>query len=340
MIKETHESVRHYQIGTVSSLTSIDAHTIRAWERRYGAVKPTRSETGRRQYDDEAIERLQLLKALVDCSESIGKIAHLSADALRLRLEKLAEHEGQIQLDPTAAADSDFETKGHRPRIGFFAPALAIQVEANSGALSDFEVVFSESTPGALLEAARSHPCDIVLLELEALDREASETIQACRNLPNTPEVAVLYHFASRATLARVARAGGTLVRSPIRLDALRQTVLDQMRIRRVRARHTPDRRRKIEPAPRTAASPPRRFDDDQLARLFEISTEIDCECPNHLSSLVSALVAFEDYSRECESRDATDAAQHRRLAEGAANARVTMEDLLAQLCAHEGIVV
>ena len=336
MIEEAYEGVRHYQIGTVSSLTGIDPHTIRAWERRYGAIKPTRSENGRRQYDDEAIERLQLLKALVDCSEAIGKIAQLSADDLRNRLEKLAEHEGQFQQENRMVSGQ----RTTKPQLGLLAPALAIQVEANSSALSDFGILVSEATPHSLLEAARRHPCDVILLELEELEAKSSGTIQACRDLPNAPEVIVLYHFASRATLARAARTGASLVRSPIRLDALRQTILDQMRIRRVRDRRAPAPKRTSETAPVTASHPPRRFNDDQLARLFEVSTAIDCECPNHLSSLVSALVAFEDYSRECESRDATDAAQHRRLAEGSASARVTMEELLAQLCAHEGIVV
>ena len=55
---------------------------------------------------------------------------------------------------------------------------------------------------------------------------------------------------------------------------------------------------------------------------------------------LVTGLVAFEQYSRNCESRDEADAAQHRRLAEGTAEARAAMEQLLAELCEHEGIQV
>ena len=70
------------------------------------------------------------------------------------------------------------------------------------------------------------------------------------------------------------------------------------------------------------------------------VSTAIDCECPNHLSALVSGLVAFEQYSRECESRDEQDAAVHRRLADGTAEARSQMENLLVELCEYEGISV
>ena len=81
-----------------------------------------------------------------------------------------------------------------------------------------------------------------------------------------------------------------------------------------------------------------RRFDDRQLARLLELSTSVDCECPNHVSSIVSALVAFENYSVSCESRGEADAALHRRLATGTGRARAGMEKLLVEICEHEGI--
>lgn len=332
------ENRRTYQIGTVSSLTGIDAHTIRAWERRYGAIKPSRSETGRRQYDDDTVERLQLLKGLVDCSESIGKIAHLSDEALRVRLMKLAEHE---RLLPSESGITAERSEG-KPRLALLAPALTMQVGANALVLSDFEVVASEQEPEALLDSIRREACEIVVLELERLDSGAPAMIQACANVRSAPQVVVLYRFASRATLARAARAGATLVRSPIRLDSLRRVLLDQRMIRRARGQSTPARVETppAEPAEDAAESAPRRFDDDQLARLFEVTTAIECECPNHMSSLVSGLVAFETYSRECESRDEEDAAQHRRMAAGTAEARAIMERLLAELCEHEGIVV
>ena len=50
------------------------------------------------------------------------------------------------------------------------------------------------------------------------------------------------------------------------------------------------------------------------------------------------SLVAFEDYSRACASRDEEDAAMHTRLADGTARARGAMEELLDALCDHEGI--
>jgi DNA-binding transcriptional MerR regulator/methylmalonyl-CoA mutase cobalamin-binding subunit len=56
---------------------------IRIWERRYGAVKPERTETKRRLYSDDELERLRLLRAVTEGGHSIGDVAKLSAEKLR-----------------------------------------------------------------------------------------------------------------------------------------------------------------------------------------------------------------------------------------------------------------
>ena len=66
----------------------------------------------------------------------------------------------------------------------------------------------------------------------------------------------------------------------------------------------------------------------------------IQCECPNHVSGLVQSLLAFENYARNCENRNADDAAMHRLLFEKTAAARVIMEDALAELVRFEKIAV
>ena len=330
-----------YQIGTVSSLTGVDAHTIRAWERRYGALEPTRDDAGRRRYDDHAIERLQLLKGLVDCSEPIGAIAHLGDDELRERLSKLAAHEEQSAAQRGSAAV--FEGPA---RLALLAPSLTMQIESNAAAFGAFDVVLTEEAPEKLLDRLSSEPCDFVIIEHERLNGRARSVVEKCLESRADPQVIVLYRFATRMELARLARLGATLVRSPIRLDSLRQVILDRAMISRARGRVSPPgRSKRLQELAESSAStreswPERRFDDAQLAKLFEVTSAIDCECPNHISSLVAGLVSFENYSRNCESRDEADAAQHRRLARGTSEARATMENLLAELCEHEGIHV
>jgi DNA-binding transcriptional MerR regulator len=73
---------RAYTIKTVTLLTGINEHTLRAWETRYQAVTPDRSDTGRRIYSQSHIDRIRTLMALCDKGHPIGSIARLSAKEL------------------------------------------------------------------------------------------------------------------------------------------------------------------------------------------------------------------------------------------------------------------
>ena len=66
-----------YPIRAVSKLTGISIDTLRAWERRYDAIKPGRSES-KRVYDDADVERLILLRKGVEGGHAISKLALLS----------------------------------------------------------------------------------------------------------------------------------------------------------------------------------------------------------------------------------------------------------------------
>jgi len=73
----------NYTIGTLATLTGLSQHTIRAWERRYEALSPKRSDGNRRLYDEEDVERLTVLKRVVQAGHSIGQVAHLPIDQLK-----------------------------------------------------------------------------------------------------------------------------------------------------------------------------------------------------------------------------------------------------------------
>ena len=64
-----------YPIRVVSGRTGLKADLIRMWERRYEAVKPHRTDTGRRLYSEEDISRLQLLRQALDCGWRIGDVS-------------------------------------------------------------------------------------------------------------------------------------------------------------------------------------------------------------------------------------------------------------------------
>jgi MerR family transcriptional regulator, light-induced transcriptional regulator len=56
-------------------LTGLSPHLLRAWEKRYGVVAPSRSEGGQRLYSDLDVQRLKLLRRLTERGHSISRIA-------------------------------------------------------------------------------------------------------------------------------------------------------------------------------------------------------------------------------------------------------------------------
>ena len=69
-------------IGAVARKTGLSSHVLRAWERRYGVVKPKRTEGGLRLYTHEDILRLQLLRKLTEQGHPISQIASMSGSDL------------------------------------------------------------------------------------------------------------------------------------------------------------------------------------------------------------------------------------------------------------------
>jgi MerR family transcriptional regulator, light-induced transcriptional regulator len=72
-----------HPIQAVVKRTGLSAHVIRIWEKRYGAVTPHRTQTNRRLYSDEEIERLSLLRRLSEAGQGIGYVAKLPTNRLK-----------------------------------------------------------------------------------------------------------------------------------------------------------------------------------------------------------------------------------------------------------------
>ena len=52
-------------IGSLARRTGVPVDTLRAWERRYGVLRPTRTDGGQRRYGNEDVERVLWLAARV-----------------------------------------------------------------------------------------------------------------------------------------------------------------------------------------------------------------------------------------------------------------------------------
>jgi MerR family transcriptional regulator, light-induced transcriptional regulator len=94
-----------YPIRAVSKLTGIGIDTLRAWERRYGAVTPVRDARGR-MYTDADVARLRLLQGAVVRGHSIGRLAALSDEQLG-KLVTAVEQTAVPATDPARRTSLD-----------------------------------------------------------------------------------------------------------------------------------------------------------------------------------------------------------------------------------------
>ena len=100
---EATPTARH-PIAVVSERTGLSQDILRVWERRYGAVSPTRAESGERLYSDADIARLRLLDAAVAAGRRIGRVATLSTTELEALIADDRAAESRRVPVPTAAA--------------------------------------------------------------------------------------------------------------------------------------------------------------------------------------------------------------------------------------------
>ncbi len=69
-----------FRIQTVAEMTGVSAHTLRAWERRYGVPKPERTASAYRLYSQRDVDRIRAIRALCEQGLSVNAAAALSAD--------------------------------------------------------------------------------------------------------------------------------------------------------------------------------------------------------------------------------------------------------------------
>jgi DNA-binding transcriptional MerR regulator/methylmalonyl-CoA mutase cobalamin-binding subunit len=88
-------------IAAVERDTGLSKDTLRVWERRYGFPQPSRDVHGERIYPPEQVEKLRLLKRLMDRGHRPGRIAARSIDQLQAMAQSDAGS-GGIAAAPAA----------------------------------------------------------------------------------------------------------------------------------------------------------------------------------------------------------------------------------------------
>jgi DNA-binding transcriptional MerR regulator len=74
-----------YPLRAAARLTGLSPAVVRAWERRYGVVAPIRTSGGTRRYRAADLERLRLVKAVVEGGFRVGQVAQLEPAELERR---------------------------------------------------------------------------------------------------------------------------------------------------------------------------------------------------------------------------------------------------------------
>lgn len=84
-----------YSIKDLERLSGIKAHTLRIWEQRYEILRPERSDTNIRYYNNGDLKRILNISLLNNNGHKISKIASLSDEDISKEAEKLLNNYGK-----------------------------------------------------------------------------------------------------------------------------------------------------------------------------------------------------------------------------------------------------
>lgn len=109
MTVDLESSAHRHPIGVASERTGLSLDVLRVWERRYGAVAPTRAAGGQRLYSDADLERLRLLRLATLAGRGIGQVASLGGEELAelVRGDETARRRTGVRETVVAAAPAE-----------------------------------------------------------------------------------------------------------------------------------------------------------------------------------------------------------------------------------------
>lgn len=81
-------------IAAVERDTGLSKDTLRIWEKRYGFPAPTRDVQGERCYPMDQVERLRVIKRLLDVGHRPGRVVNLPAEDLQTLADRSADAQG------------------------------------------------------------------------------------------------------------------------------------------------------------------------------------------------------------------------------------------------------
>lgn len=307
-----------YGIGTVARLTGLKPDTLRVWERRYGLGASHKSATGRRQYTQSDLEHLQLVASLVGDGARIGEIA----SSERKTLEMLLRQRG------LRGRNADAPTK---PRAVFVGVALCDWLDKHQGCVSNVsaqlartELVDMTNEAFAILEDS-----DVLVVECGSLGSSQLAKIKEFQSSGVARRIIVAYRFGNAHWLEELEKSGVAAMEFPPDPGKLAFEIARGVAESAVHVGETN--------IGQLMQGKDRQFSAADLAAAANLKSTLDCECPKHISDLITALASFEEYSASCSIDNWRDAAVHSCIYAYTGQARHLMEKALQAVLEERG---
>lgn len=89
-----------YSISDLAELTGVKCHTLRVWEKRYGLLKPQRTDANIRFYHDQDLKELQQVVNLYQHGIRISRIAEMNPEEIEAESNRISltqdDHESRL----------------------------------------------------------------------------------------------------------------------------------------------------------------------------------------------------------------------------------------------------
>lgn len=317
-------SISNHRIGAVSALSGVPVSTLRVWETRHAAFSPAKSEGRHRLYSDEDVLRASLIKQLTESGHSISTLALLPASQLNALLQ---QQRAAHRLHQPPAAHSSPVT------VAVVGVGMAARLESSrlSAGASDLPIQITdilEDLEAALATPMASQP-QVLMVRVNSLNVIAGADIQRLVQTQRFQQAIVLYNFGQEPVVAALKLAGIKVRREPVSNAELAELIHSVLWM---------DHSQEAHDVQRSGLVPPRKYSDDTLRRVANISSQVLCECPRHVAELITQLASFEQYSQDCLNKSAEDAHLHAYLSSVSGSARALFEKALEMVAQHENI--
>jgi DNA-binding transcriptional MerR regulator len=310
--------------------------TLRIWEQRYQAVRPSTAASGHRLYSPADVERAALLRRLTAQGHAIGMLAALETEQMRemMRAPEVPQANWvEAHLQSSIKIVVVGQSLASRVQRLFYLQPFGLKVQLVG--------VFDSLDVSAKAAGQSDDPtADMLILQAGSLQTGVHQELRSAQDAWRAPSAAVFYRFSSAAARAELTNAGVEVLSEPSDDKSLRQWLAT---LQKDDAQHTKsaDVRHSTPPVSvglnEQPVSPPL-FDDRALTEFAGLSTTVACECPSHLAELLLQVSSFEKYSSECANRSAADARLHAYLQHVAGSARMLFEKALEQVAIAEGL--